>query len=251
VLNFRTINLISTLLYAGCILTLVNGYNYSVYILIVTIVIHVGLLSWGAFDVRSGVYIRSLWRKNTSEKVAVLTFDDGPNAMFTPTILDILDKHRISACFFCIGKNIETHPELTAEIVKRGHTIANHTYAHAAWFDLWPWKQMLRDIEACSTLIRKHGVEPRLFRPPYGVTNPMLARAVAASKLKTVGWSIRSLDTLAHNPQYLLSKVIKRLKPGSIILFHDNQPITANILDAFITQAKANGYRFVPIEEFV
>lgn len=110
---------------------------------------------------------------------------------------------------------------------------------------------MLRDIEACSTLIRKHGVEPRLFRPPYGVTNPMLARAVAASKLKTVGWSIRSLDTLAHNPQYLLSKVIKRLKPGSIILFHDSQPITANILDAFITQAKANGYRFVPIEEFV
>ena len=93
------------------------------------------------------------------------------------------------------------------------------------------------------------GLKPRLFRPPYGVTNPNLARAVRRGKYIPIGWNIRSLDTVNKSPTDLLQKVEKALRPGAIVLFHDTSASTATILGEFIDKARSGGYDIARLDK--
>jgi peptidoglycan/xylan/chitin deacetylase (PgdA/CDA1 family) len=95
------------------------------------------------------------------------------------------------------------------------------------------------------------GVKPRLFRPPYGVTNPNLKKAIEKNNFIPIGWSVRSMDTVAKDAQKLLSKVTRSLKPGAIVLFHDTSKATVDMLSAFLQEVKQSGYEIVRLDKLL
>lgn len=206
----------------------------------------------GAMNIRSGFFIQTICAAPTTENVVALSFDDGPAVEHTPLILDILEEHEVKAAFFCIGKNIEGNAHLLQRIHAEGHVIGNHTYSHDFWFDLFGSGYMGSDMEKMDTItINATGLQPRLFRPPYGVTNPNLARAIRKNNYLPVGWSIRSMDTVATDEQKLLQKIMKELHPGAVILLHDTCEITASILPQLIAGIRSKGYRLERIDKML
>ncbi|WP_212006399.1 polysaccharide deacetylase family protein [Chitinophaga sp. HK235] len=206
----------------------------------------------GAINIQSGFFIKTLCTASATENVVALTFDDGPASEHTPLILDILDEHEVKAAFFCIGKNIEGNTHLLKRIHEEGHVIGNHTYSHHFWFDMYSSRQMEADMEKMDTVtINATGLQPRLFRPPYGVTNPNLARAIKRNNYLPVGWSIRSMDTVATDEDKLLHKIMTELHPGAVILLHDTCSITASILPRLISAIRAEGYRLERMDKML
>jgi len=166
------------------------------------------------------MYPSCIWHIPTKEKKVYLTFDDGPHPVATPFILEQLRKHGAKATFFCIGKNVAEHPEIYQQILLEGHRTANHTYNHMNGWKT-PDKAYIEDIIAAKKLI-----DATLFRPPYGrITRWQLAQLNSkALKMKAVMWSILSGDFDPKiTSQKVVENVIRPLKKGAIIVFHDSE----------------------------
>lgn len=211
---------------------------------------YIALLAIGSARICSRFYLRAFCKNDTSEKKVLLTFDDGPDDKITPEVLEILDKHQVKAAFFLIGRKAEANPDLVGRIAGKGHTIGLHSYSHAFWFDLYSAKKMERDLLKSEEVIRKiTGEKPDWFRPPYGVTNPMLAKAVKKLGYRVIGWSVRSFDTSCRDENRVAERVIKGLHPGAVILLHDTREITPGVVDQVIRRAVANGYTFADADK--
>ena len=100
-------------------------------------------------------------------------------------------------------------------------------------------------------MLFRSGMKPKLFRPPYGVTNPNLAKAIKKGNYTPVGWNVRSLDTVAKEEQQLLNKINAGIKPGAVFLFHDTCKITLNVLPDFIKEVKKRGYNIIPLDKLL
>ena len=186
-----------------------------------------------------------------SEKKIAITFDDGPHEI-TLSVLEVLKKYNVKATFFCIGKNIELHPKILKRTINEGHAIGNHSYSHAPFFDFYNKDQVIAEIEKTDILIESVlGTKTTLFRPPYGVTNPSIRRALAVTKHKTIGWNIRSLDGIIKNEKFLINRIIKSIKPGGIVLLHDTSMETVNVLEQVLYFLEKNNYSVVPLEELL
>jgi peptidoglycan/xylan/chitin deacetylase (PgdA/CDA1 family) len=185
------------------------------------------------------------------EKKIAITFDDGPNEMTIP-VLNVLKKYNAKATFFCIGKNIETHSDILKKTINDGHTIGNHSYSHSATFDFYNKEKVIAEIEKTDDLIASVlGKKTTLFRPPYGVTNPSIRKALSVTKHKTIGWNIRSLDGIIKNEKFVLERIIKRIKPGGIVLLHDTSIETVDVLEQLLSFLEKNNYSVVPLEELL
>lgn len=186
-----------------------------------------------------------------TEKKIAITFDDGPHEM-TVLVLDVLRKYNAKATFFCIGKNIEAHPDILKRTIAEGHTVGNHSYSHSSFFDFYRKDQVIAEIKQTDALIESVlGKKTSLFRPPYGVTNPSIRKALVVTKHKTIGWNIRSLDGVIKKENFLFNRIIKRIKPGGIVLLHDTSIETVNVLDQLLSFLKKNNYTVVPLEELL
>ena len=210
------------------------------------------IVFWGSAFIASNYHVKTYCNNplETQKKIA-LTFDDGPNEM-TLLVLDVLRKYNVKATFFCIGKNIETHPSILKKIVEEGHTVGNHSFSHSPFFDFYGKNQVIAEIEQTDALIETvTGKKTTVFRPPYGVTNPSIRNALAVTKHKTIGWNIRSLDGVVKNEKFLLDRIIKRIKPGGIVLLHDTSIQTVNVLEQLLSFLQQNNYAVVPLEELL
>ncbi|MGO4288672.1 polysaccharide deacetylase family protein [Chitinophaga sp. RAB17] len=206
----------------------------------------------GAINIEASFFMKVVCKADTTENVVALSFDDGPHTEYTPVILDILQREQVPAAFFCIGKNISGSEHLLKRIYADGHVIGNHTYSHDFWFDIKLSRNMLTDMQQMDAVtVNTTGLTPRLFRPPYGVTNPNLARAVKAGNYLPVGWNIRSLDTVAKDETALLNRILEQLKPGAVILLHDTCKITADILPQLIQGIRQQGYQLERIDKML
>ncbi len=191
-------------------------------------------------------------KANTNEKVVALSFDDGPHPMYSAPILDTLNKYNVPATFFCIGKNISGNEHLLQRIKNEGHITGNHSYSHHFWFDMFGSKKMLADMQQMDdTVMNTIGMRPVLFRPPYGVMNPNLAKAIKKGGYTPIGWSIRSFDTAIKDKQKLLSRITGQMKAGDIILLHDSMEITASILPELIVQIQNKGFRIERLDKML
>jgi len=207
-------------------------------------------LIYCSFNICSQAYIKTICKAKTTEKKIALTFDDGPNE-YTREVLNILDKHTIKSTFFCVGTNIVHHKDILKEINRKGHIIGNHTWSHHKWFDFFPAKKMKKDIVKNAELIyQQTGKKVKLFRPSYGVTNPPLKKAMANLNYHTIGWSLRSLDTI-KKPEKVIRKLTQKLSPGDIILLHDNRKEITQILESFIAFAKDNSYQIIRLDKLL
>lgn len=154
--------------------------------------------------------------------------------------------------FFCIGNRIAGNEELLKSINQQGHIIGNHSYSHHFWFDLFSPKKMLSDMKLMDVIVNEYtGLTPKLFRPPYGVTNPNVKKAIINGEYIPIGWSIRSMDTVIKDEKKLLKKVTKNIKPGAIILFHETSKTTLNMLPEFIKYVKAKDYEIMRLDKML
>ncbi|MEJ7766930.1 MAG: polysaccharide deacetylase family protein [Chitinophagaceae bacterium] len=209
-------------------------------------------LFYGSYFVGSGFFIKVICSATTGKKVIAITFDDGPATSYTPEILDLLREHKVETAFFCIGSRIAGNEELFQRLHAEGHIIGNHSFSHHFWFDLFSAKKMLADLERMDREMEKlTGLRPRFFRPPYGVTNPNLRKAIEKGNYIPVGWSIRSMDTVIKDKNKLLNKINRLMQPGAIILFHDTSKTTRDILPAFIRQCRENGYEIKRLDKML
>ena len=165
------------------------------------------------------------WRFLSDKKEIFLTFDDGPTPEITEFVLTELKKYNAKATFFCIGKNIQNHPEIFSKLISDGHSIGNHTQNH-----LKGWKSetnaYLKNALECEQTITQFNtstITQKLFRPPYGKIKKNQAKQLIEKGYKIIMWSVLSadFDTTISNEK-CLENVLKNTQPGSIIVFHDS-----------------------------
>ncbi|NML58595.1 polysaccharide deacetylase family protein [Chryseobacterium cheonjiense] len=209
------------------------------------------IVVWGAFDIGLNYFVNSIIRKRTRVKEVALTFDDGPTE-FTPKFLDLLKERNIKATFFCIGKQIEKHPETFQRIIAEGHTIGNHTFSHADNTGFLSTSKMIEEIKKCDRVMSNTGnLKTNLYRPPFGVTNPNIARAIKRTGKKSIGWNVRSLDTITQDEKKIYRKVTKGLKKGSIVLLHDTSEKTYNVLEDLLVFLEDKKYSTFTIDNIL
>jgi peptidoglycan/xylan/chitin deacetylase (PgdA/CDA1 family) len=246
-LNFRNTSIAIILL---LLLSWITGMSWYVFVII--LFIYSLLLFWGSYRVDSQFYLTTINNGRPGKKQIALSFDDGPAISCTAAILDVLKQKTAPAAFFCIGKNIPGNELLLERIHSEGHIIGNHSYSHHPLFDLYAASRMEQDLlQMNSEVKRVIGVVPCFFRPPYGVTNPNLAKAVKNTRMKAIGWNIRSMDTVSRNEEKLFRQLIRSLQPGAIILFHDTVTATLNILPAFIEEIRRKGFEIVRLDQLI
>ena len=207
------------------------------------------MVGLGSYKIEMKFYIDSICEVPNSENKVAITFDDGPNTEFTPRVLDILEQYSAKATFFCIGTNIEKHPEMLKEIDQRGHTIGKHSYSHDIKFDMSSTEIVKEDLKRNEALIEAQiGKNPQLFRPPFGVTNPKIAKAVKQLKLTSIGWNIRTLDTTKDSEDEIFERTAS-IKAGDIVLLHDTSEKSVKVLERLLKLIHEKGLRSVTIDE--
>ncbi len=180
-----------------------------------------------------------LFREKTAEKVLYLTFDDGPNILSTPLLLNILAKHSIKAVFFCSGKSASRNPDLIKKIKSEGHIVGNHGYSHLNGL-LTSKQKYLTDVRKGSEYTSE-----KLFRPPYGkLTFPQYLELKKSYRI--IFWDIMPFDfDRRFGSDRSLSILKKLVRPGSVIVLHDTESSTLlEFLEDFIVFAVAEGYGF-------
>lgn len=187
---------------------------------------------------------KDLWKVDTSEKVIFLTFDDGPIPEVTPWVLDVLDEYEAKATFFCVGENVKRNPDIFNEIIKRNHTVGNHTFNHMNGWKTEP-EDYYENVDKCSELI-----STTLFRPPYGKLSSA-QRKLLDKKYKMVYWTVLSGDfDQSITPEKCLENVKSSVENGSIVVFHDSLKAWNNlyqVLPVFLNHFHQQGYAFKSI----
>lgn len=210
------------------------------------------LLIRGSMYIQTDFYMKSFRRGDSSRKTVSLTFDDGPGETTTPVILDILKEFNVKATFFVIGSRAEKHPDIIRRIHAEGHLTGGHSYSHHFFFDLFSRRRMMQELQRTQEAVQRiTGNKMRLFRPPYGVTNPTVARVVKETDFDSVGWSLKSNDTVIKTGDLLMKRLKKKLKKGDIILFHDDRPLIADQLRAFLKYLNEQQYEVERIDHFL
>ena len=248
-LTFKNINTLTIIL---IIVLVISDYYFNIPMAIYITIILIWLIitTIGSFNITWNYHLTA-YNSNTdiNEKLIAITFDDGPNGKFTPQILELLKTYNAKATFFCTGKQIEQHQNIIKSIISNGHTLGNHSYSHSPYFDFYGKQKVITEIKKTNDLIERIiGKKMNLFRPPYGVTNPSITKAIKETKHQVVGWNIRSLDTIKTNEQEILNRITRNISPGSVILLHDSKEITISILEQLLLFLQQNGYQSITID---
>jgi peptidoglycan-N-acetylglucosamine deacetylase len=186
------------------------------------------------------IYPEAIFRIRTDEKIICLTFDDGPDPSSTPVLLEVLDRHKIKALFFCSGRKAENNPFLVERILREGHITGNHGYSHlSGWKN--SVKKYIEDVDLASAL-----TSDKWFRPPFGHLR-LFQYYRLKKKYRIFFWDIMPYDfddSFGHKDS--LRVLLDKIRPGSIIILHDNvRSSSVVILESFIKEVTERGYRFV------
>jgi len=163
------------------------------------------------------------WDLPGEHRDVYLTFDDGPTPVVTPWVIDRLEEAGARATFFCLGRNVDKHPEIYRQILAAGHSVGNHSYSHLKGFRS-SIKRYMDDIGLAAGMI-----DSKLFRPPYGRIFPGQVKAVM-QQYDIIMWDVLSIDyNTSLSGERVLQNVTRHVKPGSIIVFHDSDKAAENL----------------------
>ncbi|HHY06752.1 MAG TPA: polysaccharide deacetylase family protein [Clostridia bacterium] len=190
-------------------------------------------------------------------KKVALTFDDGPDSVYTPQILDVLRKHKVKATFFLVGERAELFPDVVKKIVKGGHVIGNHSMTHPNIMKLNK-EQTFQEIQKCEDVLSAlTGYKPALFRSPYGSLDSQKVEEISELDVKLIAWNIDSLDWKSLTAEQVKANILENVREGSIILQHSSgskkENLTGSVaaLDEVIKTLKKEKYKFVTVSELL
>lgn len=251
-LKFYTINSLALVIFFGLLLTGFFG-DVPAWLYVLFVVIWIVITVIGSFQIRWNYHLESLNHNyKTSEKYVSITFDDGPNPESTSKVLSLLEKYEAKATFFLIGKNAEKHPEIVRQIIEDGHSIGNHGYSHSTNFGFFSTEKVTQELKRTNSIMKEiMGKELKMFRPPFGVTNPNIKKALRKTKHQSIGWSKRSLDTTNLSEEKILGRITTNLKRGDIILLHDSGAKTVALLEQLLLFLQSHELQSVPVERLL
>jgi len=181
-----------------------------------------------------------------------MTFDDGPNAILTPRLLDLLAAHKMKVTFFVVGENAAELPEILKRAAQEGHEIANHSWSHPNLGKLGDEavrRELQRTDDAIKTAV---GARPTLMRPPYGSITPRQRNWIHETfGYRIIIWDVDPLDWKRPGPSAVTNRIVTETRPGSIILAHDIHPATIEAMPATFDQLQAKGFKFVTVSELL
>lgn len=187
----------------------------------------------------------------TAAKKVAISFDAAWGADKTPQLLDILDQYNVKTTFFLVDFWMEKYPEMTKQIAAHGHEIQNHSATHPHLNSLAP-EEIRHELEQTNTRIRElTGQEPQLFRPPFGEYNNTVLTIVKDLGMFAIQWDVDSLDWQNLTADEISQRVLGKIQPGSIVLFHNNAEHTPAALSTIIEKLQSDGYEIVPVSELI
>ena len=217
------------------------------------------LIAWGVFDVNSSLWTPTLWQVPGVRAVA-LTFDDGPDPVFTPRVLEILARENVSATFFVVGERARVNPDLLREIDRQGHLVGNHSFSHAWNINFGLHARLTHEIDSCNDAIEAAiGKRPRFYRAPHGFKNPALGDVLAQRAMTCVGWQVRGFDAVRSDAGEITRRLVHKARAGGILLLHDGSGLqgtldrraTLEALPMIIAGLRARGFAFMRLDELM
>lgn len=192
-----------------------------------------------------------IYSVDTKEKKVAITFDSNWGDDNTKEILDILDKYHVKATFFLVGAWIDDFPDKAKEIHKRGHEIGNHSNMHPDMTKVSK-SRMMQEIQIADNKIMKiTGTMPKLFRCPSGSYNDQVIKTVEETNHYCIQWNADSIDWKGQGADIEYNRIMKKVKPGSIMLFHNDGKYTPQNLPRIIENLKREGYEFVEVSKLI
>ncbi len=248
-LKFYTINALALVVFFGLLLAGFFG-DVPVWLYILFVFIWFLLTAIGSFQIRWNYHLQSLNHNyKINQNYVSITFDDGPDPIYTPRILSLLKEYDAHGTFFLIGKNAEKHPEIVRQIIEEGHSIGSHSYSHSKNFGFFSSEKVTLELNQNISLLKEMtGKKVKLFRPPFGVTNPNIKRALKSTGQFSIGWSKRSLDTTNISEDNILKRITSNLQKGDIILLHDSSSKTVAVLEQLLLTLPRHKLKSVPVE---
>lgn len=205
-----------------------------------------------------GFFAPLISRGTVGLKAVALTVDDGPDPLTTPLLLDLLEKKAVTATFFVIGEKAAAYPELIDSIIQRGHLLGNHSFRHSTGIFFQKVPAVVKDMAATQDVLRRHGVEPLVYRPPVGIVSPRLWPALEKTGLTLVTFSNRPRDWGNHRLANLSGRVLKRLQDGDIVLLHDKRPPVREHISIWLKEVETvldgingKGMQVVPLSDLI
>lgn len=198
----------------------------------------------------------AIWNARTTKKIVALTFDDGPDPLYTTQILKLLKKYNAKATFFVIGEHVGEYPEIVQDEAKQGHEIANHTYSHHFSANLSK-KHLLHEMEKKEKIIKETtGLSPAFFRPIGGYYNKQIIQASREAGYRVIIWTWNqdSRDWKELRASKIAENILSDTMPGDIILMHDgggDRSRTVKALEIILPQLKKAGYEMVTVSELL
>jgi len=189
--------------------------------------VFLALFADGVFRAGSSILYPTATHGPRGSKRVALSFDDGPDPEVTPAVLDALARHGARATFFTIGQSLDAHPRLARRLLSEGHELGNHSWRHSRWDSFRGVHEQAQEIERGERAIAATAGRPAqpLYRPPFGIKSPQLVLAASERRLVMVAWSLHSRDTHARDPKWIAERVLKRIRPGDIVLMHDGHDL--------------------------
>jgi peptidoglycan/xylan/chitin deacetylase (PgdA/CDA1 family) len=239
----------------AAILTLPTGWSALAVSLI--IIAAIAFLTFAIVHPSSQFFAPVVHRLPTKDALVALTFDDGPDPVFTPQILDVLAAHHARATFFVLGSRAAQHPDVVRRIAAEGHTVGTHTQSHRVGFHFASPAAVQREISQAIDVVRGIlATTPTLFRPPQGLRTPLFGSAWKKLRNQTcVTWSVRGLDSFPTTAAKIVARVSKGLEPGAIVTLHDgiglgggtDRAPTISALATLLDECKTRGLRCVSL----
>jgi peptidoglycan/xylan/chitin deacetylase (PgdA/CDA1 family) len=217
---------------------------------VIPLVVALYLLCYGGFGGPIDWLMRTQRHLRRDRKIVALTFDDGPDPIRTPALLDVLAEAQAPATFFLLGDAVELHPGVVTRMANEGHELGNHTYCHR-YLPLARSRSVERELARTDRAIADAtGQVPTVARPPWGGRSPWTVRAFARLAKRLVLWDVNSYDWKGKPADEVVARVLERTRPGSIILMHearDGGEVTIEAVRRLIPALRARGYQLVTV----